>query len=443
MGIPQRKPDQDLRVFKERRDRLAKAFPGSAFVLPSRPEYIRNGSVPFSHRQDSNLFYLTGFEEPESILLFRPGLAPEYVLFVRPKDLAREVWNGFRYGPKGAAHEFQVDAAYPIDEFEARAPELLRATERMYFPLGMAHALDARMMQVLEATRLLQGRSGAARLPILDPNGPLGEMRVIKSAYEISMMRKAAQLSAEGHREVMRACRPGLNERTLHGVFIGSIMKQGSAREGYGGICAAGANATALHYVSNDQQLKDGDLFLIDCGGEHNYYTGDITRTYPINGKFTDEQGRFYQKVLTIQKAIIEMVRPGVPYADLQTRTVEMLTDAMIEFGFSQQSRQEMIKSLAFKKYYPHGVSHYLGMDVHDLGLYNQDGEPRPLEPGMVITIEPGLYVPFDDDSAASGFRGLGVRIEDDVLVTPQGCEVLSSHAPKEINDLEQIIGKG
>lgn len=438
-----RRPAFDMSVFKERRQTLASRAKGSAIILPAHPEFIRNNDVDHRYRQDSNLFYMTGFEEPESILVFRPGQTPETVMFVRPKDIERETWDGFRYGPEATEREFNIDKCYLISDFDKMIVDLLKPVDRVYYRWNTSHEFDEKMLNVLERVRLSMGRSGRGALPVFDAVELIGEMRLIKTAYDVSIMRKACEISAQAHIEAMRFTRPGVTERQVHGVLVGSFYMQNAEREGYNTIVASGPAATTLHYVFNDQPCKDGDLLLIDAGAEYQYYTGDITRTFPVNGKFTAPQRRVYQAVLDIQKQLIKDVQPGLLFKSMQEKTIETLTDVMIELNLLKGSRQHLIDTGAYRKYYPHGVGHWLGLDVHDTGLHIINGEPRKLEPGMAFTIEPGLYIPFDDMSAPEEFRGIGVRIEDNVVVTATGREVLTAQCPKEIDEMEAIIGKG
>lgn len=438
-----RRPGYDMNVFRERRQMLANRAKGSAVIVSSHPEMIRNNDVHHSYRQDSNMFYLTGFEEPESVLVFRPGLTPETVLFVRPKDLERETWDGFRYGPEGAEREYKIDKAYLISEFDKVIVDLLKPVDRVYYRWNIDREFDDKMLNVLDRVRASLGRTGRGHLPVHDSWELIGEMRLIKSAQEIEVMRKAAEISALGHIEAMKFTRPGVNERQIHGVLVGTFLMNGAQREGYGTIVASGAAATTLHYVFNDQPCREGDLLLIDAGAEYQYYTGDITRTFPVNGKFTAPQKRVYQAVLDIQKQLVAAVKPGLLFKSMQERTIEALTDVMIDLKLLSGSRQHLIETNAFKKYYMHGVGHWLGMDVHDTGLHVVNGEPRKLEPGMAFTIEPGLYIPADDTSAPAEFRGIGIRIEDNVVVTSNGCDNLTAKAPKEITEMESLIGTG
>lgn len=437
-----RKPTFDMNIFAERRKKLGQQIPGAALVVASHPELIRNHDVHFPYRQDSNMFYLTGWEEPESVLVYRPGLNPETVMFVRRRDVERETWDGFRYGPEGCEREFKVDKAYPIDEYTKIAPQLLKEVDRVYYRQFKNKEADHQMEEILNTVKSLQGRSGLGLLTIHDADTLIGEMRVVKSEYELTQLREACEVSAQAHLAAMHFTRPGVTERQVQGVLSHQFFMRGSAREGYNHIVASGNAATTLHYNFNDQVCKDGDLLLIDAGAEYNYYTGDITRTYPVNGKFTDEQGRVYEEVLKVQKAIIDFVKPGIVFKDLHDMGTSMLTDAMLNLGLLSGRKDDLIQALAQKKYYPHGIGHWLGMDVHDAGLYFKKGEPRPIEANMCFTIEPGLYIPADDTSAPLKYRGIGIRIEDNIRVTSTGSENMTTSVPKEISDIEKVVGK-
>ncbi len=437
-----RKPTFDMNIFAERRKKLGQQIPGSALVVASHPELIRNHDVHFPYRQDSNMFYLTGWEEPESILIVRPGQTPETVMFVRRRDRERETWDGFRYGPEGCEQEFKIDKCYPIDEFEKLAPQLLSSVDSIYYRQFKNKEVDEKMEHVLNTVKQMRGRTGYGLLSVHDADTLIGEMRLVKSEYELTQLREACEISAQAHLAAMRFTRPGVTERQVQGVLAHNFYMRDSAREGYGFIVASGNAATTLHYNFNDQVCKDGDLLLIDAGAEYNYYTGDITRTYPVNGKFTDEQGRVYEAVLKVQKAIVDFVKPGIVFKDLHDMGTSMLTDAMLELGLLSGRKDDLIQSLAQKKYYPHGIGHWLGLDVHDAGLYFKKGEPRPIEANMCFTIEPGLYIPADDTSAPQKYRGIGIRIEDNVRVTSNGVENMTTSVPKEISDIEKVVGK-
>ena len=438
-----RSPLENQKIFSDRRQRLSSLIQGSALIVSSPEETIRNGSVGNPFRQDSNLYYLTGYEEPGSIFVFRPGMNPETILFVRKKDLERETWDGFRFGPEEAQKQFRMEKTYPIEDFQKEIVGLLKGADKLYYRNFKNAEMDFKIKEALLALKTSQGRSGFCLLPVFDADELLGELRVIKSEAELAVHRQACELTSEAHIELMKYAKPGMNERELHGYFVYQIMKRGAAREGYGGIFAGGANACTLHYVFNDQPVRNGDLLLVDAAGEYNYFTSDITRAYPINGKFSAPQLQVYEGVLKIQKTLIESIKPGVPFQSMHDAAADMLTDLILDLGLLSGRKDDIIKANQHRKYYPHGVGHFLGMDVHDAGLYfnRKTNEPRKIEPGMVFTIEPGLYIPANDSSAAAEYRGIGVRIEDNILVTENGYEVLTKRCPKEVAELERTIG--
>ncbi len=438
-----RKPLEDMRIFSERRQKIAESLSGGALLLVSPPKTVRNGSVVHPFRQDSNLYYLTGFEEPGAIFLLRPGCSPETVMFVRRKDPDRETWDGFRFGPEKVQSEFHLEKAYVLEDFSTEIVELLKGVDRLYYKLFRNSEMDGLIRKALLTLKFSQKRTGFGLLPIFDSDELLGEFRLIKSDSDISILRKACEISTTAHINLMKYIKPGLSERELHGYFTYQIMKEGASREGYGGIFAGGANACTLHYVFNDQVLDEKDLLLVDAAGEYNYFTSDITRTYPVSGRFSKPQGEVYAGVLNIQRTLIESIKPGISFQQLHETAASLLTDLMLDLGLLSGRKDDILKSGQHKKYYPHGVGHFLGMDVHDVGLYfnKKTGESRQIEPGMTFTIEPGLYIPAHDEAAAPEYRGIGVRIEDNILVTTHGYEVLTKDCPKQIGDLESLIG--
>jgi Xaa-Pro aminopeptidase len=438
-----RSPKLNMAIFQQRREQLAAEFKNSALIIPSHPEHIRNNDCHYPYRQDSNLYFLTGFEEPSSVFVFRPGNNPETVLFVQPKDIDLETWTGFRYGVDGARTHFKMDATYSIHDLNNKLKELLTDVDTAYCTLFIDREFDQTLLDIVEQIGLSRSRTNKGNLTVADPRAILGEARLRKSTYEIEAMRQAGKISSRAHVEVMKHVRPGVNERALHGVFLKSIMEQGCAREAYNGIFASGNNATTLHYVYNDQVLKDGEIFLVDAGGEYEYYAGDITRSYPVNGKFKTAQKRVYESMLELQKHLIQMVRPGITRNDIQKVAIEGITDLLIQEKVVRGSRAEVIEKKEYARFYPHGVGHWLGLDVHDAGLTELNKEPRPVQPGFVLTIEPGFYIPQDTPGVSDDIRGIGIRIEDDILVTETGHENLTAECPKEILDLEGLIGKG
>lgn len=435
-----RKPTENPEIFKRRRKKITAQLGGAALLVAAHPEQIRNDDVHHSYRQDSNLYYLTGFEEPESFLLIRPNHVPETVMFVREKNVERETWDGFRFGPEGVKRDFLIDEVFQIDQFADKAVELLKGFEEVYYRLFKNPEADQKVEEVLKKLKRAHGRSGYGLLTVKDADTFIGEFRLKKDEDDLVNQRKACQITAEAHVAAMKYARPGVSERQVQAVLSHEFYMKGAARPGYSFIIASGASATTLHYNFNDQICKDGDLLLIDAGAEYNYYSGDITRTFPVNGRFTAPQRKVYEGVLKIQKEIIEYVKPGIYFKDLHRMAEEKLTDLMFELGLLNGRKEDTMKANQHRKYYPHGVGHWLGMDVHDAGLYFIKGEPRPLEPGMCFTVEPGLYIPADDTSAPAELRGIGVRIEDNIVVTANGCDILTSAVPKEIDEIEALM---
>lgn len=429
--------------FRERRQKLMKAHPTAGFILPSAEEVLRNPDVPFPFRQESNFFYLSGFEEPESCLVIVPsGSSFKTVLFVRRRDPEREMWDGERYGVDGALKVFGVDESYLIDELDSRLPKLLKECEKIYYRVGLSESQDRRVLSVLETWRRSMGRSGSGLAPILDPSSAIGEIRLFKRPEEMQTMRQAGHFSAMAHLEAMKQTKPGMNEFEVEALIDYQFRKQGCQRVGYGSIVAGGKNSTCLHYRSNNEVLKDGDLLLIDAGGELDYYTADITRTFPVGKKFSDSQAKAYDLVLKSQKEAIAMTKPGVRMTDIHQRVCEILVEGCLSLGLLKGNAEEILRSNEYQRFYPHRTSHWLGMDVHDLGLYQLNGEPRKLEAGMVFTIEPGFYVQPTDRDAPASYRNIGIRIEDDILVTEKGCEVLTGDVPKDREEIEAIRAK-
>jgi len=438
-----RKPTENPQIFKQRRKKVIESLKGSALIVAAHPEQVRNHDVQHEYRQDTNMYYLTGFEEPESILILRPGKNPESVMFVRKKDVERETWDGFRFGPEGTKQEFLIDAVYPIEDFATESVELLKGFENVYYSLYKNKHVDQMVEKTLLDLRRAFGRSGYGLLSIHDADSFLGEHRLKKDETELMNLRKACQISAEGHVVAMKFTKPGVNERQVQAMMAQHFYMSGSARAGYPYIIASGNNATTLHYNFNDQTCQKGDLLLIDAGAEYNYYTGDITRTFPVSGKFTEPQRKVYEGVLKIQKEIIASLKPGIFFKDLHEMGASLLTDLMLELGLVSGRKDDVMKANQHRKYYPHGIGHWLGMDVHDAGMYMIKGEPRPVEPGMCFTIEPGLYIPGNDMTAPPELRGIGVRIEDNVVITNQGCDVMTAAVPKEVSEIEKIVGTG
>ncbi|MBC7691335.1 MAG: aminopeptidase P N-terminal domain-containing protein [Methylotenera sp.] len=430
--------------FKSRRDSLMKAQPGAAFIFAASPEYLRNPDVHFPFRQESNFYYLTGFEEPEAFVVMVPTGSQgrgsyKTVMFVRKRDPEKEMWEGERYGTEGAMKIFGADEAYLHEEFDRKLPELIRASEKIYYRVGMDESTDRRVLAALETHRRSMGRSGKALSPILDPNEVIGEMRLFKSPEEAETLRKACQITARAHTIAMKEVRPGMNESEIEALIDYELRRGGCQRVGYGSIVAGGKNAACLHYRHNNEVLRDGDLLLVDAGGEHNYYTSDITRTFPVGRKFTAGQAKAYDLVLKSQLEAIALAKPGATMPAIHQKATEVLIDGMLSLGLLKGKASAVFKTLEYKRFYPHGTGHWLGMDVHDVGLYMKNGEPRTLEAGMCFTIEPGFYVQPGDREVAAEFRNIGIRIEDDILITANGHDILTRDVVKTRDDIENL----
>jgi len=428
--------------YKRRRRRLITAMtPGSIALLPAAVESLRNRDVHYPYRQDSDFFYLTGFPEPEELAVLVPqrkegGL----VLFCRPRDSEQELWEGTRAGVEGALDEFGADEAHPIAELDQVMPKLLEDRDRVYYPVGADPELDQRLMKWVKVVK------GKARAGVRAPTefvaleAMLAEQRLFKSTAELKVMRRAARISADAHRRLMRLCRPGMWEYQLEAEFVQACASRGGRFQAYPPIVGSGANACVLHYVDNHHRLKDGDLVLVDAGCELEGYASDITRTFPVNGCFSPPQREIYELVLEAQKAAIAKAIPGNRWDDPHKAAVLTLTKGLVDLGILEGGRKavpKLIKEEKYKPYFMHRTGHWLGMDVHDVGDYKTDGKWRRLEPGMVLTVEPGIYIGADHTEVPAPYRNIGVRIEDDVLITSEGNEILSDGAPKRVEDIE------
>jgi Xaa-Pro aminopeptidase len=433
-------------VFARRREEFMRALgPRAVAVFHSPPEAHRNGDQHYRFRQSSDLYYLTGFAEPQATLVLRPGADSERcVLFVRPRDREREVWDGRRAGVEGAVADFGADAAYPVAELAAKLPGLVAGAIDLCYGLGHDPDFDAVIARLIADLRLRERRGQRPPHRIVDPRTILHEMRLRKSQDELALLRRAAAITAEAHTAAMSAAAPGLGEHELEALIDYTFRRRGGSGPGYGTIVGSGPNATILHYVESSRTLAAGDLVLVDAGCEYQFYTADVTRTFPVSGEFTPPQRRCYDVVLAAQEAAIRAARPGVTLDDLHQICVDRLTQGMVDLGLLAGPASARVDDESYKTYYMHRTSHWLGLDVHDAGAYTaDDGSPRPLEAGMVITIEPGLYIAADAESAPAELRGIGVRIEDDVLITGGGCEVLTAAVPKRAEDVERACRAG
>ncbi|HEY0170484.1 MAG TPA: Xaa-Pro aminopeptidase [Pyrinomonadaceae bacterium] len=418
--------------------------PGSVAVIPAAREVTRSHDTEYRFRQDSDFYYLTGFREPDAIAVVAPSREKPFTLFVRPRDREKEIWNGRRAGVEGAKESYGADEAFPVEEFDAKLTELLDGAGSLYYRLGGGHAeLDQTLIRQLSRMRMMGRRGVRAPQIIIDPGTLIHEMRLVKSDDEVALMQRSADIAAEGHREAMVSARPGMREYEIDALIEYVFRRSGAAAPAYNSIVGSGVNATILHYVDNDAELKDGDLLLIDAGAEYEGFASDITRTFPVGGRFTEAQRDIYQLVLDCQEECVRAVKPGVTLEGMHRRSVEILTEGMVRLGLLRGDVAKLIEEEQYKKFYMHRLGHYLGMDVHDAGAYHRDGEPRPVEPGMVMTVEPGIYVAEDAEDIPDKYRGIGVRIEDDVLVTADGYRVLTDKAPKQVAEIEALMAEG
>jgi Xaa-Pro aminopeptidase len=430
-------------MFRERRERVMAALgPQGVAVIPAAPVFLRNNDVEHEYRPDSDLYYLTGFEEPESVLVLVPGAEHPVVLFVRKRDPEREAWDGPRTGVEGALTQFGVDAAFPIDEFAQRLPDLLVNRARLFYALGRDRSFDDKVLDAVSRTRWRVRKGGEWPTEIVEPGKVLHELRLMKSDAELAIMRRAAEISRDAFARAFELARPGRGEYEVEGAMREAFRARGSERPAYAPIVASGPNACVLHYATNRRRMEPGELLLIDAGAEFGGYASDVTRTFPVSGRFSPAQRAIYQLVLDAQLASIEAVKPGATLEEVHKRSVEVITEGLVRLGILQGETAKLIEDGAYKKYFIHGTSHWLGMDVHDVGRYYVDGAPRPLAPGHVLTVEPGLYFGTHDESVPPEYRGIGVRIEDDVACTADGRAVLTHDLPKGVEELEALLSR-
>lgn len=435
-------PTISRKEFASRRQLLISHMePNSIAILPSANEKIRNRDADYPFRQDSDFYYLCGFPEPEAVLVLIPGREHgETILFCRERDRTREIWDGYRAGPEGACSKYQADDAFPIGDIDDILPGLLEGRERVYYSMGRDQAFDQKVMTWVNTLRA-QVRSGASPPgEFLNLDHLLHDQRLFKRAAEVRIMKAAADISAEAHCNAMKICRPGLYEYELEAELQHAFLKAGSRSPAYNSIVGSGNNACILHYVENTKQMKEGELVLIDAGCELEHYASDITRTFPVSGKFSSEQKAIYELVLQAQSAAIDVIKPGNHWNDPHEVSVKVITQGLVGLGLLEGEVDTLIKEEKYKLFYMHRIGHWLGMDVHDVGDYKIDGEWRVLEPGMVMTVEPGIYIAPDEKTVAKKWRGIGVRIEDDVLITKNGCDILSSGVPKTVKEIEKLM---
>lgn len=427
--------------FARRRRQLVKLMGrGCAAILVAAPPCHRNGDVQYPYRQDSDFHYLTGFPEPEAVAVLVPGrAAAEYVLFVRDRDPLRETWDGRRAGPEGAVERFGADDAFPITDLDEILPGLLEGRERVYYAMGHAE-FDQRLLGWLAQLRSQAQRLGGhppQELVALDH--VLHDMRLYKSRAEIALMRESARIGAAAQLRAMRFCRPGRHEYEIEAELLHEYRRH-NAVASYPPICGGGANGCILHYTGNDDVLRDGDLLLVDAGCEYHCYASDITRTWPVNGRFTPAQRAVYEVVLAAQAAAIAEVRPGNDWNAPHEAAVEAITRGLVDLGLLRGRVPKLVKEGAYRRFYMHRTGHWLGLDVHDVGDYKVGEAWRVLEPGMALTVEPGIYIPEGLRGVPRAYRNIGIRIEDDVVVTREGCEVLSDGVPRSVAEIEAVM---
>ncbi|KTD54831.1 proline aminopeptidase P II [Legionella sainthelensi] len=427
--------------YQARRRELTQKLPeGSIAIIPAAHESIRNGDAHYRFRQESNFYYLTGFNEPEAVLILISGLDPQSILFNRPRNPLEEQWTGKRLGQEGALSELGMDAAFSIGSIADELPKLLSGKTAIYYALARNLDVEKIMMQALEKVKGQVRRGVKVPEQLCDLEPILGEMRLFKSEAELELMRRAARISVKAHEQAMRRCKHLEYEYQLEAELIYEFSRQGCRSVAYDPIVGGGENACILHYTDNNKPLRQGDLVLIDAGGEYENYAADITRTFPVNGKFSLEQKKIYELVLRAQKSGIAAVKPGLPWNEIQQIMLRILTEGLCELGILQGNVDELLAKEAYKPFYMHNSGHWLGLDVHDIGLYKINGEWRPLEPGMVLTVEPGLYISPNTPGVDERWWGIGVRIEDDVVVTKTGHEVITAALPVEVHEIEALM---
>ncbi|WP_292931347.1 Xaa-Pro aminopeptidase [Noviherbaspirillum sp.] len=441
-----------MKSYAARRAALMKqmqAKGGGVAIIPTAPEVMRNRDSDYPYRHDSYFYYLSGFDEPEAVIVLIAGEKNQSILFCREKNLEREIWDGYRYGPEAAREAFGFDVAHAVSALDAEMPKLLANAPALFYALGSDSKLDRQVQDWLQAVRM-QSRAGIVAPSVVhDVHVLLDEMRLIKDDAEIAIMKRAAAISAEAHRRAMQTCRPGLREYHLEAELLHEFRRNGSQYPAYGSIVATGANACVLHYRASDAEIRDGDLVLIDAGCELDSYASDITRTFPASGKFTGPQKALYEIVLASQAAAIAEICPGKRFMDGHDAAVRVLAQGMLDTGLLDKNKvgslDDVIEKGAYRQFYMHRTGHWLGMDVHDVGEYREAtvlaGEKpwRALQPGMVLTVEPGIYV-RPEPGVPEAFWNIGIRIEDDALVTENGCDIITEAAPKTVADIEAVM---
>lgn len=432
----------DQQIFAQRRRQLLAAIGDGLAILPAAPVQIHSHDVGHDYRQDSDFFYLTGFDEPQSVLVLdgRSAEAP-MTLFVRSRDPVRERWDGARAGVEGACAQFGADVAYPIDELSERLPELMANRRQVFCRLGQDRSFDDTIFAAVRDVRRRARTGVQAPSEFVDVGESLHAARLIKSSQELAAIAGAGAITRLAHLQAMEVARPGAYEYEVEAELLRVFRRHGAERPAYGSIVASGSNATILHHRRNDRRMEEGDLLLIDAAAELDYYASDVTRTFPISGRFTRAQRALYEVVLKAQTVAIDAVRPGTAFDDVHKAALRVLVAGLVDLGLLEGPVDDAIEKKRYEPFYMHRTSHFLGMDVHDVGHYFEDGRSRPLLPGMVLTVEPGLYIALDAD-VPEEFRGIGIRIEDDIAVTEDGSRNLTPNIPKDPDELERLLAE-
>lgn len=430
-------------MFKKRREIFLNKMNGGVAVFVNPDESVRSNDTNYKYRPNTDFYYLTGFTEPNSVAVFLPN-HPEhkFILFVRPRDPEKETWDGRRAGVEGAVKNFGADIAFSIDELETKLPEFLKNMENLYYTIGAYPEFDQKIINMIVNLRKKVRKGDYAPTSMIETGVITHEMRSIKSPEEIELLKKANEISQNAHIEVMKQVKVGMYEYEVEAIIENVFRKNGASAPSYNSIVGTGVNATILHYVENDAQLKDGDLLLIDAGAEYKYYCGDITRAIPVNGKFSKAQKDLYEIVLEAELEAIKVAKVGNSFHSVHEKAVQVLTEGLVKLGFLQGAIDELIKDEKYRTFYMHNTSHWLGMDVHDVGKYYVNGESIKLKAGMLLTVEPGLYIQEGMQGVPEEYIGIGIRIEDDILITETGNEVLSQRVPKTVEDIEKMMCK-
>ena len=430
----------NIDMFQQRRQHLMQSMGGGVAVIPTAPVQSRNGDVEYQYRPDSDFYYLTGFNEPDSVAVLCPGRAGgEFILFCREKDPDKELWYGRRAGLDGAVDKYGADDAFPIEDLDDILPRLFEDQEKIFASLGRYSDFDAKVMQWMNEVKLRSRRGVNAPHEMVDLSYLLHEQRLIKRKDELTIMQRAGKISAAGHMRAMQTCKPGMTEQQVQAEMEYMFRKMGSTYNAYPSIVAGGENSCILHYIDNNATLHDGDLLLIDAGAELDCYASDISRTFPVNGKFNGEQKALYEIVLTAQHAAFDACKPGCHWNQPHENAVAVITEGLLDVGLLQGELTELIETHAYRDFYMHRTGHWLGMDVHDVGDYQIEQEWRMLEPGMVFTVEPGIYV-GKNPKVDKRWHNIGIRIEDDVVIRKAGHEVLTQGVPTNIDDIEHLM---